>query len=99
MTIRYLEDLLVSHISDSWFLLKSNEINGTFLYNNESCELGILPAAPEYQLEEQITNIVKWCHFSHLKDFAGVRDGFSVWFLLRWGTTWNRSFSATAPVI
>jgi NAD(P)-dependent dehydrogenase (short-subunit alcohol dehydrogenase family) len=39
------------------------------------------------------------CHFSRLKDFAGVRGGFCVWFPLLGGTTWIRSFFATAPVI
>ena len=39
------------------------------------------------------------CHFSRLKDFAGVRSGFCVWFPLFRGTTWIRFFSATAPVI
>jgi hypothetical protein len=38
------------------------------------------------------------CHFSCLKDFAGVRSNFSVWFPLLGGTTWVRSFFVTAPV-
>jgi hypothetical protein len=41
--------------------------------------------------------IIPACHFSRLKDFAGVRSDFSVWFPLLGGTTWVRSFFATAP--
>jgi len=59
MTIRYLEDLVVSNLSDSWFLLKSGKINNSYLYNNESCELGLLPALPNHQLLDTIANIVK----------------------------------------
>ena len=39
------------------------------------------------------------CDFRSLKDFAGVRGGFCVRFPLFGGTTWIRSFFATAPVI
>ena len=59
MRIRYLESLFVSHLSGFRVLLESDGNHRSFLDNNESCELGILPAAPEYQLEEQIANIVK----------------------------------------
>lgn len=59
MTIPYLEDLDVKNISDSWFLLTSEGLNISYLYNNESCELGVLPDVHENRLEEIITNIVK----------------------------------------
>lgn len=59
MTIRYLEDLVVSNLSDSWFLLESERINNRYLYNNESCELGLLPPLPNPQLSDKIAHIVK----------------------------------------
>ncbi len=59
MTIRYLEELVVSNLSDSWFLLESGEPNNSYLYNNESCELGLLPVLPSHQLQGTISNIVE----------------------------------------
>ena len=58
MAIRYLDDLVVSNLSDSWFLLKSGKINNHYLYNNESCELGLLPVLPSHQLQDTISNVV-----------------------------------------
>ncbi len=59
MTIPYLEDLDITNISESWFLLTSESLNTSYLYNNESCELGVLPNVHDKRLEEIITNIVE----------------------------------------
>jgi hypothetical protein len=59
MTIHYLEELVVSNLPGSWFLLASGKTNNSYLYNNESCELGFLPVLPSSQLQDTISNIVE----------------------------------------
>jgi radical SAM protein with 4Fe4S-binding SPASM domain len=55
----YLENLVISNLPGSWFLLESGETNNRYLYNNESCELGLLPLLPSLELQNAISNIVE----------------------------------------
>lgn len=60
MPIQYLEDLVISRLSESWFLLKSKNLGKSYVYNNESCEFGLLPEdMPNHKLQQAINNIVQ----------------------------------------
>ncbi|MCG5497506.1 radical SAM/SPASM domain-containing protein [Ectothiorhodospira variabilis] len=58
MTPYYLEDLNVLHVADSWFLLRSATLKNAYLYNNESCELGMLPEVAGPELEKMVARII-----------------------------------------
>jgi len=59
MAPHYLADLVVTNLSEAWYLLESREINSRYLYNKESCELGLLPPLPDHQLQHTIANLLK----------------------------------------
>jgi len=56
--LKYLKDLVVSSVGNSWFLIESHGTKKHFLFNNESCELGKLPSLHRNNLNNIISKVV-----------------------------------------
>src|ERR1035437_9992088 len=59
MIRRYLDDLIITEMSRSWFLLRSQASEYAYLYNNQSCELGVLSVVDDERLKRTVGEVIK----------------------------------------